>query len=218
MAESAERVCPRCGHEADGHAFCPECGLDLKAQGALPTRAEWIRSRQQPAATATPPAAERAPAEPPSPGGGTVSESPVLPVVLIVLGLALAVFGIVRIAGGDSEVGKLEDQRDSLKAEQETLTADQSAIEKDGQETEGALGDFIEGAETVGERWEAAVAANNRVVTALTSGGGPSGSELQEGSAANAALRKSVDQAERLLGELREPLAELEESISAAER
>ena len=41
-----ERVCPRCGSPAAGHAFCGGCGFDLRSQGELPTHAEWVKGSE----------------------------------------------------------------------------------------------------------------------------------------------------------------------------
>jgi len=35
------RVCPRCGTAAGEHAYCETCGLALREQPELPTRADW---------------------------------------------------------------------------------------------------------------------------------------------------------------------------------
>jgi ribosomal protein L37E len=34
-------VCPRCGNEAEGHAYCSSCGFRLAAEKELPTRAAY---------------------------------------------------------------------------------------------------------------------------------------------------------------------------------
>jgi hypothetical protein len=60
------RVCCRCGTPADDNAFCPTCGLNLRAQPELPSAAEYATRlhRQQWLASNAPPPQPPLPAPP----------------------------------------------------------------------------------------------------------------------------------------------------------
>jgi RsiW-degrading membrane proteinase PrsW (M82 family) len=49
------RVCPRCGDAAGEHRYCQTCGLNLRQQAGLPTRAEWEHRQGVAAEPTTPP-------------------------------------------------------------------------------------------------------------------------------------------------------------------
>lgn len=112
MAESEARVCPRCGSPADHSSFCSECGLELKSQGELPTRSQWVQAQQEPPKGTTPPAppAEHLDASGPEAGSG---RPPFLrPRSLLIMGGALvvvvAVILITSSGGGGSDQATVE--------------------------------------------------------------------------------------------------------------
>jgi hypothetical protein len=104
MAEAEERVCPRCGSPADDNAYCPECGFDLRSQGELPTRSQWVQERQT-APTETPgtPPPQRETPVSPTPAAGAERRSLLRPVPLLILGgvlVAAAVVVIIVVSSG----------------------------------------------------------------------------------------------------------------------
>jgi hypothetical protein len=139
-----------------------------------------------------------------------------VPVILLVVGLALAAFGVFRIVGGDSKVSELEDERDALRAEQTALVQDQESIERAASKADAALGKFIDSAETVQEEYEAAVTVNTLVIQTFNSGGTPNSSDVADVKSANEELGESVDDASAALSVASNTLSELEETTKSA--
>lgn len=234
MATGDERVCPRCGSPAEGHTFCAECGFDLASQAELPTRAAWVQAARQqtpspsPSAPTEPVAPEAgtapvagtppAPAAGPPGGGGAggISGITVLSVVLIVVGIGLGVFGVIRIAAGDSKVGELEDELSALQAQRAELVSDTKSVEAAVSNADEAVSGFINSAETVEEEWSAVVVAGNFALEAIEAGETPS-AELTAVASLIEELGESVDNASEGLATLRGASSELEDAMKAAQ-
>ena len=229
MAESDDRVCPRCGVRASGDVFCTECGFDLKAHGELPTRAEWLASRDEGSAEAETPSATDG-TEPPGKniraqgpdGAGAFWRAKWFAVVILALGLGLSAFGVVRILAGDSEVTRLENELSSLEAEQSDLEGETAVLKEAAAAADDSLQAFVDSVEASAGKWGAMRGDLNTLVTATDSA--TTQAELQSASRAfeqdlkqsAAGLEGSLKETERSLSLSREAVSELETAVETA--
>jgi hypothetical protein len=126
-ATTTQPTCPRCGADGQGAAWCPSCGLNLRARPAgAPPEQPAAPSPRSPQPEPPPRAPSRPPQRPVYEDEGRRPGVVALVAVLGVLAVGGIVFGILALTGGDDGPGTAAPTATATSAEP-TATAEEPA-------------------------------------------------------------------------------------------
>ncbi len=137
-------------------------------------------------------------------------------VSLAIVGIALAAFGVIRLAATDTVVTRLTAQRSALRAQQQILTVDGKTLAAAVRTADSSIGAFVDAAGVVDDKWGTTIAAKNAALDVLNGGGMPNSAQMAAVHSANDALATSVNAVAQRLVIAQQALAGVTKAINAA--